>query len=60
MNNKALLISYLAQDKEEIPLWLKNYTEGNKVDFKDVRSSLTLSLVGTDGSAPCRWAFPDR
>lgn len=39
IDNKAQLVSYLAQYKEEMPLWLKNYTGGNKVDFKDVMSS---------------------
>ena len=38
-DHNTKLISYLAQYKEEMPLWLKNYTEGSQVDFSDVMSS---------------------
>lgn len=39
IDNKTQLTSYLSQFKEEIPLWLESYTEGNNVSFSDIMSS---------------------
>lgn len=38
-DNKAQFISYLSQYKEDMPLWLENYTDGSKVNFSDIMSS---------------------
>lgn len=38
LDHKTKLISYLYQYREEVPLWLKNYTIGSKVNFSDVMS----------------------
>lgn len=38
-DKREQIVSYLSQYKEETPLWLENYTEGNNVSFSDIMSS---------------------
>lgn len=52
LDHKINIISYLSQYKEEMPPWLKNYTDGSKVDFCDIMSSRIGYYPGSeyDGS----------
>ena len=38
---------YLKNYREEIPAWLKNYTRGEKITFKDIMSSRVAYYPGS-------------
>lgn len=41
------MISHLSKFREEIPTWLKNYRQGDKITFKDIMSSRVAYYPGS-------------
>ena len=41
------MVLYLSQYREEIPAWLQNYSNGEKITFKDIMSSRVAYYPGS-------------